>query len=355
MAEPVRAALVGAGGFAGGRVVPMLKALDALRYVAVCDPDRSVAERAAGALGAEQVTDDYEAVLARDDVEMVDLHTPNYLHAPQAAAAFAAGKHVFVQKPMATGLAEGKAMVRGAREAGCRLGVFIDDLNELTLNDMKRAIDEGFIGTPTAFHLSFGRPGWRDLKPDSWRTSLKRTGGGSFIQLTVHNVREICWLLGARVRRVAGIMKTMLAKMEGDDSTAAALELDTGVVGTAASSYVLVSRPEVPTMVTAVWGTEGGLWKQRQGGLLRAFSTRSTFSGELLRYDAPGEAVTCTQGPDQLHRPTVHELFARSIRTGEPYPAPGEAGLHDLAVCLAIAESSRTGRAVDLDEFLGEA
>jgi predicted dehydrogenase len=53
-------------------------------------------------------------------------------------------------------------------------------------------------------------------------------------------------------------------------------------------------------------------------------------------------------------RPTVHERFAEAVLGGQPYLVPGEAGLRDLAVCLAMAESSRTGRAIDLEDFIGE-
>jgi 1,5-anhydro-D-fructose reductase (1,5-anhydro-D-mannitol-forming) len=354
MPNVVRAAMVGVGGFTRDWVVPAARNLPNLRYVAVCDVRPDVAAWAAQALGAETVTARYEEVLARPDVDLVDLQTPNFLHAAQAEAAFAAGKHVFCQKPMAAGIPEAKRMIRAARKAGRLLGVFMDDLNGPLVHDMKRAVQAGLIGRPTAFHIIYGRPGWRDLSADAWRRSARKTGGGCFILLTIHYVRLIAWLLDTRVRRATGFVKTLLADMEGEDSAAGALELENGLVGTAASSYIITPCPEVPGTMVILYGTGGAMQFNREGRSLTVFSTAGTFEGEVVRYAAPGRAQPFTCPAGALHRPTVHEQFADAILSGRPFEVPGEAGLHDLAVCQALAESSRSGRAVDLVKFIGD-
>ena len=354
MSKVVRAAMVGVGGFTRDWVIPAASGLQNLRYVAVCDLRTEAAARAAEALGTETVTARYADVLARPDVDLVDLQTPNFLHADQAEAAFAAGKHVFCQKPMATTLAEAKRMVRAARRAGRRLGVFLDDLNDPLLHDLKRALGAGLIGRPTAFHFIYGRPGWRDLAPGAWRRSAAKTGGGSFVLLAIHYVRLTAWLFDTRVRRVTGFTRTLLADMEGDDSAAGALELENGLVGTAAASYVITPCPQVPGAMVIVYGTDGAVQFSREGRRLTVFSAAATFRGEVVRYETAGRAQEFPCPADRLHRPTVHEQFADAILTGRPFEVPGEAGLEDLAVCQALAESSRTGRAVAIADFVGD-
>jgi len=351
MTEGVQAALVGAGGFAGGHVVPHLASYAGLKYVAVCDPDREAAQRAAETIGAEHVTADSRDVLALDGVRMVDLQTPNFLHAEQALAAFAAGKHVLVQKPMATSLAEATAMVQAGRRARRLLGVYMDDLNDPLLWDMKAAIEQGVIGRPVGFRVRYAHSGGLALRRDSWRRSLTKTGGGCFLLLTVHFVHVIGWLLGTCVARVAGFTRTLLAPMEGDDSAAGVLELENGLVGTAEASYLVRSHPDFPHTLVDVYGTEGNLSYRRDGQLL-VHSLNRTFHGETGAYETPGQVGVLRSDRGVEHRPAVHERFASAILgRGEPAVA-GEAGRRDLAVCLALAEASRTGGAVDLDAML---
>ncbi len=347
MPKPVRAALVGAGGYAGKHLVPHIPSFEGLRYVAVCDTNPKAARRAARRIGVDDVTDDLGAVLTRDDVEMVDLQTPNFLHAEQAEAAFAAGKHVLVQKPIAPSIADAKRIRRAAERAGCRLGVYMDDLNDPLLWDMKAAIAAGFLGRPTAFHLRYAHGGGLRMGQGSWRRDAARTGGGSFTLLTIHNVCALTWLLETRVRRVTAFQATLLAPMEGDDSTAGALELETGVVGTAGSSYIFDGCPGAPGTVTEVLGTEGVFRHLRDYRRLTAWTKGPTFDGAYLKYNHPWRTRDFRRKKTELRRPTIHEQFARAIRTGEEVLWSGERGLDDLAVCLAMAESARTGRPVE--------
>jgi predicted dehydrogenase len=256
---------------------------------------------------------------------------------------------------MATTVADAKRMVRAAKEAGRQLGIYMDDLDDPHLADVRAAVQAGFIGRPVAFRLRYAHQGGLSLAPDSWRRSASRTGGGSFILLTIHNIGAIDWVLGTRVRRVTGFMKTLVAPMEGDDTTAAALELDNGLIGAAESSYVSDGCADIPNTVTEIRGTEGCIRHQRDERLLFMRSTAKTFRGQSVTYDKPGEAMRFVRPEGLECRPAMHEQFAASILGGKPYVWPGEMGLHDLAVCQAIAESSRTGRAVDIAKFIEDA
>lgn len=350
----VRMALVGAGGYAANHLVQGLPKCQNLVCVAVCDTSLEAARQAARVMGAETVTADYGAILARQDVDAVMLHTPNFLHADQAVAALGAGKHVLVQKPMATSVPEAKRMLRAAKEAGRLIGVYMDDLDDPLLPEIRAAVEAGLIGRPVAFYMRYAHQGGLDLAPNAWRRSLKLTGGGSFLLLTIHNVFAVDWIFRTRVRRVVGMMKTLVAPMEGDDTTAAALELENGLIGAAESSYLSAGSPQVPNTVTEIRGTEGCIRHQRDEGLLYVYSSRSTFRGRLIAYDTPGETGRFVRPEGLETRPSVQEQFAAAILGGKSFVCSGDVGLHDLAVCLAIAESSRTGRAIDIRTYIGD-
>lgn len=358
MARKVRAALVGAGGYSGANVIPYADLFENIEFVAVCDIDLALARRAARRIGASLATDDYREVLSRPDIAMVELQTPNYLHAAQAAAAFEAGKHVFSQKPMARTLREAKRMIAAGRKAGRLLGIYMDGYDDPSLWDIKAAVGKGFIGRPAGFRLRYAHQGGLGLRPGEWRKSAERTGGGCFLLLTVHLVNAVQWIFDSRITRVTGFMKTLMAPMEGDDSAAGALELANGLVGAADASYVAAGTPDIPNTVLEIRGTQGAIRQQRDDGLIYVYSDKRKFRGRLVRYDRPGRTMKFTRPRDGRRerkvRPTVHERFAEAVLGGQPYLVPGEAGLRDLAVCLAMAESSRTGRAIDLEDFIGE-
>ncbi len=354
MAKTVRMALVGAGGYAAVNVIPYLRNDRNIRVVAVCDVNQELARKAADTLGAERITADLGEVLARPDIDMVELQTPNYLHARQAIAAFKAGKHVFSQKPMARTIAEAKAMIRAGREAHRLLGIYMDGYNDPFHWDIKRAVRAGLIGRPVNFRIRYAHQGGLALKGGAWRQSSKQVGGGCYLLLIVHLVNAVAWFMDTRVTRVTGFMKTLMADMEGDDSTAGALELANGLIGPTDASYVAAGTNDIPNTVLELRGTEGAIRHQRDDGILYVYSKKKTFRGKGFVYDQPGTTMRFLRDVHDYRHPTVHEQFAAAILGGKPYVCPGEMGLHDLAVCLAMEKSAKTGRAIDLRKFIGK-
>jgi 1,5-anhydro-D-fructose reductase (1,5-anhydro-D-mannitol-forming) len=353
MGDPVHAALVGAGGYAAAKVVPFIPSFRNVRYVAVCDANLETARKAAAAVGAETATADLGEVLARPDIDYVELQVPNFLHADLAVRAFEAGKHVLSQKPMARTLGEAQRMIRAGREASRMLGIYMDGYNDPWHWDLRDAVRAGLIGRPVGFRIRYAHQGGLALAGEAWRRNHERVGGGCFLLLIVHLTNAVAWMLDTRITRVTGFMKTLLADMEGDDSTAGALELANGLIGAVDTSYVADGSVEIPNTVLELRGTEGAIRHQRDDGVLYVYSKKGTFKGRGFTYDRPGETLRYERDVEDYMHPTVQERFAAAIRGGEPYVCPGETGLRDLAVCLAMEESSRAGRAVDIDAFIG--
>ncbi|MEA2583178.1 MAG: hypothetical protein QOF33_1263, partial [Thermomicrobiales bacterium] len=120
--RPLRVGVIGAGTIALSAHLPAIARLKGrVELVAIADVRAEVAERAAARYGAEAAYGDYRQLLDRTDIDLVDICTPEFLHAEQTIAAAAAGKHVLCEKPMAATVAEADAMLDACRRAGVRL------------------------------------------------------------------------------------------------------------------------------------------------------------------------------------------------------------------------------------------
>src|SRR5215203_3863072 len=110
--RPLRIGLIGAGTIAWSAHLPAIKRLSPLiELVAIADVRLEVAQKAVDRFGAETAYADYHQLLARPDIDFVDICTPEFLHAEQTLAAAAAGKHVICEKPMSATVAEADAML----------------------------------------------------------------------------------------------------------------------------------------------------------------------------------------------------------------------------------------------------
>ena len=123
MAKKVGIGVVGIGGWASTVHLPAYQNHPCARLVGVYDVDGASAEQAARRFGAEAAFSDYGAMLARDDIEAIDIITPNVTHVSLALAAIAAGKHVICEKPMAMNADEAQQMADAAAKASLKTAI----------------------------------------------------------------------------------------------------------------------------------------------------------------------------------------------------------------------------------------
>ena len=147
--RPLRIGLIGTGSIATGAHLPAIARLrerGVVELVAVADVRGAVARRVADLFGAQAAYEDYRELLARPDLDAVDICTPEVLHAEQTIAAAAAGKHVLCEKPMAATVAEADAMIAACRRAGVRLMIGHSRRFTSRYRRIRAALDAGEIG-----------------------------------------------------------------------------------------------------------------------------------------------------------------------------------------------------------------
>jgi predicted dehydrogenase len=180
-------------GFIGTGRISDLHALEYLRnphaeIVALCDSDPDLASGRAEAWGLDRpvICGDYHELLALDAVDLVEILLPHHLHPEAALAAFAAGKGVFLQKPVALNLADADRVIDAAEQAGVPFRVYENFIFYPPVVTAKELVDQGAIGEPLTIRLksNVGRSetAWPIPKgAQEWRQDPARSGGGPLL------------------------------------------------------------------------------------------------------------------------------------------------------------------------------
>lgn len=184
----------------------------------------------------------YEAMLADDAIEAVLLPTPHFLHYPQSMAAMRAGKHVFVEKPMANHLHEAHDMHRLSEERGLILSVGLGGRRTGGARKVKELLDRGELGKVALVVVLHGSPQVHvTYKTGDWETNPDLMPDGILDQLGVHYAEMLRYLFGS-VRRVAGFYTDQISNYPIPDAAGITYTFDNGVVGVHAlhqvSSYI---------------------------------------------------------------------------------------------------------------------
>ena len=167
MHEPLGVAVFGCGGVSGGHF-SAYAANPRARLIAAVDVRPELAEAAAKRWGADRWYTSTAEALANPDVQIADLCLPHHLHAPVAIEAANAGKHVFVEKPIANTLEEADAMIAACRENDVLLMVDQTKRYQNRHRKLKELLDAGYIGDPILVRGSYLQDityAWHHMEP----------------------------------------------------------------------------------------------------------------------------------------------------------------------------------------------
>ncbi|MFN8496360.1 MAG: Gfo/Idh/MocA family oxidoreductase [Anaerolineae bacterium] len=272
-ADTVRVGIIGTG-FGQRAMLPGFQATPHADVVAICSGRLARAQEAARAASIPHAFDDYRAMLAQVELDLVCVATPVYLHHPMTLAAVARGCHVICEKPMAMNLAEAREMYARAQDAGV---IHVID-HELRFNPTRsrlaELVAEGYIGR--VYHVvvqSFTGLRADPSQPWSWWSSLAQGGGGVGASAS-HQVDLLRWWLGELVA-VSGRVETFVRQrpdpqtgqprpVDSDDYYFFEGEFASGARVTVEASYV--AQPGRGTQIE-VFGEKGSLTLDAQDRL----------------------------------------------------------------------------------------
>jgi predicted dehydrogenase len=177
---------------------------------AICGRNEEAVKEAAEKLGWDGYETDYHTLVNRDDIGLVDVSTPGYLHKDVVLAALAAGKHVLCEKPLANTLAEAQEMLTAANKAGTINVVNFNYRRVPAVQFAKQLIDEGLIGDIRHFRAVYLQDWLKDPKaPLAWRLKKELAGSGALGDIGAH-IFDLSYFLVGRVNKVVGTLDTFI-------------------------------------------------------------------------------------------------------------------------------------------------
>jgi predicted dehydrogenase len=195
--KKVRIALVGTGNVAQVAHIPAYLSMPNVELAALVDEDLVKCKAVQKQYGVPNAYDDFTVMLEKEDVDAVDVCTPNYLHAPMAIAALRSGRHVLCEKPLARNAAEATKMVETARESNRILMVAMNNRFRRDVEVLRTFVRRGELGT-----VQLVRAGWqriaRDWHEREWFVDQRRAGGGALLDLGMPVMDLAIWVAGLR-------------------------------------------------------------------------------------------------------------------------------------------------------------
>ncbi len=356
MSRKLRFGVIGAGSFAEACHIPGLLAAPDAEVVAVAGRRRERAEALAQRFGIPHVEPDAAALCARDDVDAVAIVAPNDVHREAALAAFAHGKHVLCEKPLALDVDEAREMLAAARVCGCVHLVAFTYRYLYGVAELRRRVAAGDVGEPYLFrgHHEFwdglrpGTPiGWRELGAPSGG------GGGGVLWDSGSHMFDLARHLLGPVAAVRATVQHLPREMpdasggapravESDDQAMAWLRFASQARGHWHASRITPTREDAFVQVI---GREGALEAQLSRG--RADRLRAVAAGSREWRDLPLPEEASRGGSHALMR--MMASFVEACRRGAP--AEEDATFDDgFAVqrLLAASRESADGDWVEL-------
>jgi predicted dehydrogenase len=181
--------------------------------------DETKVSRAAARYGWAETATDWRTVIERDDIHVVDICAPGWMHAEIAIAALKAGKHVLLEKPLANTLAEAEAMTaaaQAARARGVQSRVGFNYRRVPALALAKELIAEGRLGTVRHVRAAYLQDWLADeTSPMTWRLKKETAGSGALGDIASHAIDQVLFLLGDQVTEVSGRTHTFTTHRPG--------------------------------------------------------------------------------------------------------------------------------------------
>jgi predicted dehydrogenase len=275
----------------------------------------------------------YESMLEDGGIEAVINTTPNNVHLETVRAAAQAGKHVFLDKPIANTISDARAITQACSSARVVLALGYQRRRESHFRWVRKQIDDGVFGRLVNAEANISRDRLGKIDLSSWRYTADGMPGGVMLQIGIHYTDVLEYLMGP-IKTVSARLAQLVLPGDNPDVASLILEHENGALSTLNASYASASE----YYAMNVYGKEASAYYDPHQGLrfLKRGSERS-------------ESVKCEKN-DTIREEL--EEFADAIRGAAKPEMGGEDATRSLAVLRAGVKSARERRAVDVAEVL---
>ena len=332
-AEPVRVACLGMGWWSDVLADAIVRS-GKIKIVSCYTRSEQKRQAFAAKYGC-QAAPSYEAILEDRSIQAIINTTPNNVHLETTRAAAAAGKHVFLDKPIANTIADARALTAACRKAGVVLALGYQRRRESQFRWVRKQIDDGVFGKLVNAESNISRDRLGQIDLSSWRYTAEGMPGGVMLQIGIHYADVLTYLMGP-IKSVSGRFAQLVLPGDNPDVASLVFEHDNGALSTLNASYASASE----YYLMNIYGKEASAYYDLHQGL--RFLKRGSTKSEPVAFKKNDTFV------DEL------EEFAAAVR-GECEPEmDGERATTSLAVIRAGVVSAREGRRVDVAEILAK-
>lgn len=339
----IKAGVIGCGAIAQRRHLPEYQANPNVDIVAVCDIIAERAQEVADTYGAKAYTN-YEDLLQNEDIDVISVCLPNYLHAQVSIDSLNAGKHVLCEKPMATSQEEADNMIKAAEDNGKMLMIGHNQRFVPSHQRAKALLESGELGKVYSFRTTFGHAGpesWSIDGRDSWFFDTEKAFIGALGDLGVHKADLIRYLFG-EVSDISALVES--SAKEGtdiDDNAVAVIKMEGGPIGTLTASWSYVASGDNSTVIY----TENAIVRLEDDPTYSLIIQYKT--GEVVNYQLQG--IQSNEAGGQFSTGVI-DHFVESILNNTPPLTSGVEGMKSLKVILAALESKAKGQLIKINE-----
>jgi predicted dehydrogenase len=335
----IRAAIVGIGLWGRNLVASVQGKSDAIRFVAGATRTPAKAADFCRQQGIELV-DSYESLLRNREIDAVVLATPHSTHGEQIIAAAAAGKHVFVEKPLGVDAASSARAVASCEKSKVTLAVGYNWRFQPALAETKRMLEDGRLGKLLHIEGNFCGPSAYRFAPGHWRHDRDEVPAGGMTGRGVHVVDAMLYLAG-HIGSVFAQSDRLVHDYGADDTTSMLFRFKAGATG-----YLGTVIATAETWRMQVFGSKGWVevgdvehlhtWQMKQS-FLDPNDPLKKLRPEILSFPA-----TSTERAELEH-------FAQAAMARRPLAVSGGDAVHNVAVLEAIVRSAREGHRISLE------
>jgi len=350
MADKLRVAMVCGAGIGASHVQCWRHLEDKAQITAVMDVDEEMAQITAHMSGGVPWTTDLGEVLARDDVDAVDICSPPFAHAEQIIAAAKAGKHILCEKPFTVNLEDADRAIAACKQAGVKLMVALPRPFSAHGRRLKEMVQTEELGKPiriySAHHM---RAEWL-RKRTGWFWDPKKSGGTA-IEGVIHDFHFLPWLMGPAKRiycEGGTFIYTDRDPTLPDDQLVVLWRFQNDAIGIIDGG---ANQPSNYGGHTSVFFTGGGVRIERDGAMriYRGMLDYDPAVEEVHRFGPIGDDTHIARSP---FTPSGHlgeiEHFIDCVLNDKEPETPGEHGRWSLECAWAAIKSMQTNQPVTL-------
>jgi predicted dehydrogenase len=275
----------------------------------------------------------YEAVLSDRSIEAIINTTPNSVHLETTVAAAQAGKHVFLDKPIANTVADARALTEACRKAKVVLAIGYQRRRESHFRWIKRQIADGHFGKLVNAESNISRDRLGQIDLSSWRYTSEGMPGGVMLQIGIHYTDVLEYLMGP-VKAVSGQFVRLVLPGDNPDVASLVLEHENGALSTVNASYASASE----YYLMNIYGKEASAYYDLHNGL------------RVLKRGTKAPTPVPAEKNDTIAEEL--EEFMRAARGDGQPEMDGERATASLAVILAGIRSAKEARRVEVKEIL---